>query len=247
MNDKTLQWLHPDWPAPANVRAVCTTRLGGVSVGAYASLNLGTHVGDDPKNVAENRSRLRTSLALPADPLWMKQVHGTGVVDAATMAVDIEADGAYANRGHVVCAVLTADCLPIFICNRQGTEIGLLHAGWRGLAAGIVEAGLRRFRSPADELMAWFGPAIGALAYEVGDDVRDVFVAHDTRAAAAFTAGKPGKWYMDIYGLTRARLTACGVRSIHGGEYCTATQSDLFFSYRRDGVTGRTASLIWLE
>ena len=247
MGKERPQFLHPDWPAPANVCATSTTRRGGVSTGAYASFNLAGHVGDDQARVMENRGRLRAEFQLPADPVWLNQVHGASVIDAATVPVDVEADGAHASRKHVVCAVLTADCLPIFICNRQGTEVGLLHAGWRGLASGIVEAGLRALRTPVEELMVWFGPAIGAQAYEVGDEVRDAFVVTDSQAAAAFTAGTPGKWYMDIYGIARLRLRAHGVRSIYGGEWCTATQGDLFFSYRRDGVTGRMASLIWLE
>ncbi|OGI67110.1 MAG: hypothetical protein A2W18_03095 [Candidatus Muproteobacteria bacterium RBG_16_60_9] len=242
-----MNCLHPDWPAPSSVRAVTTVRHGGQSQGKYASFNLGAHVGDDPAHVAENRARLRAAAALPADPVWLTQVHGIDVVDVATVKSDIQADGAYANLPGRVCAVLTADCLPIFLCNRQGSEVALLHGGWRGLASGIVEAGLRVFRSSADELIAWFGPAIGARAYEVGDDVRDVFVQHDAQAASAFTASKPGKWQMDIYGLARQRLVAQGVGAIYGGEYCTATQADLFFSYRRNGVTGRMASLIWLE
>lgn len=247
MNHQLLRLLRPNWPAPPRVRAVSTTRRGGVSAGAYASLNLGGHVGDDPNHVQENRRRLRATLGLPADPVWMRQVHGANVVDAATVVPDSEADGAYSNRTDIACAVLSADCLPIFICNRQGTEVGLLHAGWRGLASGIVEAGLRAFRSPVAELMVWFGPAIGARAYEVGSDVRDAFVAPDAQAAAAFRAAAAGKWYMDIYQVTRLQLAAHGVRAMYGGEHCTATQVELFFSHRRDGLTGRMASLIWLE
>jgi YfiH family protein len=241
-----LRFLYPDWPAPENVRAVNTTRRGGVSAAAYHSFNLAGHVGDDPTGVAENRARLRAALHLPADPLWMRQVHGTDVVDAAVVSGGIEADGAYTNRKNIVCAVLTADCLPIFICNRQGTEVGLLHAGWRGLAGGIIEAGLRAFRSSADDLLVWFGPAIGAHAYEVGDDVRNAFVTSEPQTANAFAAGNPGKWYLDLYGLARMRLAAHGVRATYGGRSCTAKQPDLFFSHRRDGVTGRMASLIWL-
>ena len=155
-----LQFVYPDWPAPESVRAVNTTRQGGVGAGPYRSFNLAGHVGDDPTGVAENRARLDAALHLPADPFWMKQVHGTDVVDPAVASDGVEADGAYTNRKNVVCAVLTADCLPIFICNRRGTEVGLLHAGWRGLAGGIIEAGLRAFRSSGDDLIVWFGPAI---------------------------------------------------------------------------------------
>lgn len=245
--DDQTGFLYPDWAAPENVRALSTLRGGGVSGGAYRSFNLAEHVGDEPRCVAENRARLQSALALPAEPLWMRQIHGTGVVDAAAASVGIEADGAHTDRTHVVCAVLSADCLPIFLCNRQGSEVGLLHAGWRGLLAGIVEAGLHAFRSPAQELIACLGPAIGPRAYEVGEDVRAAFVGAAPQAAEAFAAaGRAGKWYLDLYRVARQRLAAQGVRAIYGGEYCTATQADRFFSYRRDGATGRMASLIWL-
>jgi purine-nucleoside/S-methyl-5'-thioadenosine phosphorylase / adenosine deaminase len=247
MNDGQLRFLHPDWPAPPNVRALTTLRYGGVSVGAYASLNLGGRVGDDAACVAQNRARLRAAARLPAGPVWLTQVHGTKVADAASAALDIEADGAYASRPHLVCAVLAADCLPIFLCNRKGSEVGLLHAGWRGLAAGIVEAGLNELQSPAQELLVWLGPAIGPRAYEVGGEVREAFTSHDARAAEAFAPGANGKWYMDLYCLARQRLAARGVTAVYGGTYCTATQPGLFFSYRRDGATGRMASLIWFE
>jgi len=241
-----LQFLHADWPAPPSVHALATTRAGGVSLGPYASLNLGDHVGDQPQAVARNRALVRASLNLGAEPVWLKQVHGTNVVDAASTEAGAAADGAYTDKKGVTCAVLTADCLPIFICDRRGTEIALLHGGWRGLAAGVVEAGLQRFHAPADELLVWLGPAIGPGRYEVGEDVRRVFLAHDAQAAEAFRPRLAGKWDMDIYRVARQRLVAAGARAIYGGQYCTAAQSSLFFSHRRDGVTGRMASLIWL-
>lgn len=247
MNEGQLRFLHPDWPAPANVRALHTLRSGGASAGAYASFNLGEHVGDDPARVAQNRANLRIAARLPADPVWLRQVHGTRVVDAAAATPGIEADGAYARRPYVVCGVMTADCLPIFVCDRKGGEVGLLHAGWRGLAAGIIEAALNELQSPAEELLVWFGPAIGPRAYEVGAEVRAAFMRHDARAADAFAPGAGDRWYMDLCRLARQRLAARGVTAIYGGAYCTATQPDLFFSYRRDGVTGRMASLIWFE
>lgn len=243
----TASFLYPDWPAPPNVRAVVTTRAGGASRGAYASFNLGGHVGDDPAAVACNRERLRAALGLADEPHWLAQIHGTRVVDASRAAPGETADGAYTGRKRVVCAVLAADCIPIFLCDRAGTQVGLLHAGRRGLAVGVIEAGLDALATSPDELLAWLGPAISAPAYEVGDEVRRDFVARDEQARAAFTPGAPGKWYMDLYALARRQLTTLGVRAIHGGEYCTATQTDLFFSYRRDGVTGRMASLIWIE
>ena len=213
----------------------------------YESFNLGSHVGDDAGSVARNREQLRESLSLPTEPIWLKQVHGTRVVRADIASAPPEADGAVTSRGGVVCAILTADCLPVFVCDRSGTEVAVWHAGWRGLAAGIVDVGVRSMASAPDELLVWLGPAIGAAVYEVGDEVRHLFAGQDERAAAAFAPGAPGKWFMDLYEIARQRLRANGVRSIYGGEYCTATQRDLFFSHRRDGVTGRMASLIWLE
>lgn len=242
-----LQFLRPDWPAPGNVHAATTTRIGGTSVNPYASLNLSGHVDDQADAVAENRRRLRAGLQLPNAPVWLKQVHGAEVVDAAIARAGTVADGAYTRNRGVVCAILTADCLPIFICNREGTEVALLHGGWRGLAGGIIEQGLGRFRAPAAELLVWLGPAIGPDAYEVGEELRQVFMAHDARAAQVFRAGARGKWYMDLYAAAHQRLAAHGVRTIYGGAYCTSTQANLFFSHRRDGVTGRMASLIWLD
>lgn len=239
--------LTPNWPAPANVRAFVTTRVGGASRGRYGSFNLGAHVGDDAASVEANRRAVAAACRLPAEPVWLAQVHGTVVVDAATSSPGTQADGARTDRAGVVCAILTADCLPIFICNRRGSEVALLHAGWRGLAAGILEAGLRRMHSPPNELMVWLGPAIGPKAYEVGDEVRAALLAHDAQAASAFAPARRGKWRLDLYALARQRLTAQRVQSIHGGEYCTATQAELFFSHRRDGATGRMASLLWYE
>jgi len=241
-----LQFLTPDWPAPENVRALSTVRQGGGSSGAFESFNLGAHVGDDLERVKVNRALLRTAASLPSDPVWMTQIHGTQIVNLAEASSSVEADGAYSNAANRVCAVLTADCLPIFLCNRDGNEVGLLHGGWRGLAGGIVAAGVSAFRSSPDELLAWLGPAIGPQAYEVGANVREAFVARDPAAAAAFAPGNPGKWFLDLYALARQLLAASGVRAVYGGAHCTVTQGDLFFSYRRDGVTGRMASLIWL-
>jgi polyphenol oxidase len=235
------------WPAAANVRAVTSTRANGVSAGPYASLNLGAHVGDDAEAVQQNRALLGNALMLPAAPVWLNQVHGVDVVDAAEARAGVTADGAYTNRKGVVCAVLTADCLPIFLCDRAGTEVALLHAGWRGLAAGIVEAGLARFRASPDELLAWLGPAIGPRAFEVGDDVRTAFLQWNASTEAAFVRNPRERWMADIYRLARLRLNAAGVAAVQSGEYCTASQPDLFYSYRRDGATGRLASLAWLE
>lgn len=240
------QFIVPDWPAPANVRAAVTTRAGGASHAPYDGFNLGTHVGDDPVAVRENRSRLRTAFALPAEPLWLKQVHGIAVVDAAQGSTEPEADGAFATRPGAVCAVLTADCLPVLLCNRAGTKVAALHAGWRGLAGGVIEAGVKAMGVPGNELLAWLGPAIGPEAFEVGPEVRTVFMEHDTQAAQAFRAARDGKYLADIYLLARLRLQRLGVAAVYGGGFCTVTDSTRFFSYRRDGATGRMAALIWL-
>lgn len=234
------------WPAPARVRAVATTRAGGVSAGAYSSLNLGDHVGDEIDRVRGNRDRLRAAAGIRGEPFWLRQVHGTRVVEAGTAEEGVEADGSATSVPGQVCAVLTADCLPILLCDRAGTRVAALHAGWRGLAAGIVEAGVRAMRTPGESLLAWMGPAISRAAYEVGGEVRKAFVETDPQAAEAFGPGVRGKWMADLYALARIRLRAAGVTAVYGGDYCTATQAQLFFSYRRDGRTGRMASLVWL-
>lgn len=240
------QFILPDWPAPANVRAAVTTRTGGVSHAPYDSFNLATHVGDDPVTVHENRTRLRATLALPAEPVWLKQVHGVVVVDAAQGGAEPEADGAFAAQPGAVCAALTADCLPVLLCNRAGTKVAALHAGWRGLAGGVIEAGAKAMGIPGNELLAWLGPAIGPMAFEVGPEVRATFVQHDAQATQAFRAAREGKYLADIYLLARLRLQGLGVAAVHGGGFCTVTERARFFSYRRDGDTGRMAALIWL-
>lgn len=236
--------LVPDWPAPSSVRSLQTLRGAGFSPAPWDSFNLGDHVGDDPANVAANRAALRAFL--PAEPAWLTQVHGIATVNPKISPNMKEADAAFTRDFGVVCAVMTADCLPVLFCDRAGTVVAAAHAGWRGLAAGVLEATIRDMASPAGELLAWLGPAIGPSAFEVGDDVRAVFVAHDVQAAQAFVAHGPGKWLADIYCLARQRLNAAGVGSISGGDRCTFSESADFFSYRRDGVTGRLASLIWL-
>lgn len=243
----TPDFILPDWPAPASVRAVSTARAGGVSQALFGSLNLGDHVGDAASAVAENRARLRSVLNLPAEPCWLQQVHGNCAVDAAAQAQPCQADAAYTDQPGVVCAVLTADCLPLLLCNRAGTRVAAVHAGWRGLANGVIERTLAGFTESGSELMAWMGPAIGPRAFEVGDEVRAEFVAHDGVAAAAFQPARAGHWFADLYTLARQRLAACAVNAVYGGDYCTYTDAARFYSYRRDGSTGRMASLIWLE
>lgn len=239
--------LVPDWPAPAKVRALVTTRIGGVSASPWDSLNLGDHVGDAPAAVAENRRRLRA--LLPAEPVWLRQVHGTLCIDAAQASAGAEADAALARAPGVVCAVLTADCLPVLLCDDAGSVVAAAHAGWRGLAAGVIEATVQAMGLPGERLVAWLGPAIGPENFEVGDEVRAAFVAHDPAAAQAFVPGRtdrPGKWYCDIYRLARQRLAALGVRRVTSADFCTVAERERFYSYRRDGVTGRMASLVWL-
>ena len=243
---ENIQFITPNWPAPANVRAAVTTRSGGVSRASYDSFNLATHVGDDPAAVRENRARLRAALALPAEPAWLKQVHGVAVVDATRGDVEQVADGAYAAQPGTVCAVLTADCLPILLCNRAGTKVAALHAGWRGLAGGVIETGVQALGVPGGDLLAWLGPAIGPASFEVGPEVRAAFVQEDAQATQGFRAARDGKYLADIYRLARLRLRHLGVAAVYGGGFCTLTERARFFSYRRDGATGRTASLIWL-
>lgn len=239
--------LIPDWPAPAGVCALVTTRPGGVSKPPFASLNLAAGTTDRREHVAENRCRLRAGFALPEEPRWLRQVHGVGVAAAEQVSRDItEADAVWTARSGTVCAVLTADCLPVFLCARDASRVALIHAGWRGLAAGVIEAAYAALGVPGERLMAWLGPAIGAHAFEVGDEVRAAFVAADPGLGSAFRATPHGRWLADLYCLARRRLGRCGVERIYGGGLCTVTDSRRFFSYRRDGRTGRMASLLWL-
>lgn len=233
----------PEWPAPTNVRALQTTRLGGVSIAPYASLNLGSHVGDAPLSVARNRHLLGS--LLPSEPIWLEQVHGTVVADADRASCLTVADACIARRS--VCVVMTADCLPVLLCDRQGSVVGAAHAGWKGLAAGVIEATVQAMEVAPQEMIAWLGPAISRQAFEVGEEVRAAFVESDPEAAVAFMPGRPGKYLADIYRLARLRLNALGITQIYGGEYCTYGDPDRFFSCRRDGVTGRQGTFIWLE
>ena len=236
----------PDWPAPANVGALVTTRGGGRSRGVFESLNLGDHVGDEAGAVAANRELVYQTIGVR--PVWLNQVHGTRVVDAA--AVDglvPEADAAVVRQPGIACTVMTADCLPVLFCDEAGTVVAAAHAGWRGLLAGVLESTVVSMNVPAKTLMAWLGPAIGPTAFEVGGEVRDAFVDASPEAEMAFKPGLPGKWLGDIYWLARQRLVRQGVSRIYGGGECTVTDSTRFFSYRRDGQTGRMASLVWLK
>ena len=242
-----IQPLEPDWPAPVRVKAIMTTRLGGSSRPPYDSLNLALHVGDEASLVAQNRTLLRESCGLPAEPFWLQQVHGCDVADVAGDLPGCEADAVYSRTSGQVCAVMTADCLPLLMTNRAGSEVCAVHAGWRGLSEGVIESAVSRFRAATPELLVWLGPAIGPQAFEVGDDVYRAFVSQFREDSEAFRRNDRGRWWADIYQLARLRLARLGVGYVGGGDYCTFSQSSLFFSYRRDGVTGRMASLIWLE
>jgi YfiH family protein len=237
-------WLIPDWPAPARVKACVTTRGGGVSLAPFDSLNLGDHVGDDPTAVAENRRRLTDQFAIT--PAWLQQVHGIAVVEADPTQV-ATADASWTDTPGIACAAMTADCLPVLFCNRAGTRVAAAHAGWRGLANGVLEATLDSLAVPADEILAWLGPAIGPQAFEVGPEVREAFIAQLPLASQAFAASpNAGKFLADIYQLARLRLAARGVTAVYGGGLCTVTDPR-FFSYRRNPRTGRFASLVWIE
>jgi YfiH family protein len=243
-----MNWIEPDWPAASHVRALSTTRSGGVSAGPFASLNLADHVGDEPFRVERNRALLRERLCLPSDPRWLRQVHGCAVVDVASYTGgDYPADAAIALHPGKVCAVLSADCLPLLLCDGEGTRVAAVHAGWRGLAAGVVEAAIGVLAVPPREILCWLGPAIGSQAFEVGSDVRERFLENGHSSAAAFHPASDGKWLADLYALARGCLQRCGVEQAWGGGLCTYSDSERFFSYRRDGVTGRMASLIWID
>jgi YfiH family protein len=248
MNCVASDFIIPDWDAPTNVHALVTMRTGGVSAAPWDSFNLGDHVGDAAAAVTENRRRLRQHL--PAEPFWLKQVHGTQCCDAQVLSSTsnarlTEADAAFVRAPDVVCAVLTADCLPVLLCDEAGTVVAAAHAGWRGLAAGVIESTVKSMGVPGEQLLAWLGPAIGPLNFEVGDEVRTTFVAHDAQATAAFAAQTEGKWLCDIYLLARQRLAALGISRTASADFCTVRDKKRFYSYRRDGTTGRMASLIW--
>jgi YfiH family protein len=241
------EWIVPDWPAPPGVRAFVTTRAGGVSGCEFASMNLGSGSGDDPALVARNRLIVREQL--PTAPRWMKQVHGTDVADLDRLAESevAKADAAVASQPGRVGVVLTADCMPLLLCDEAGTRVAVAHAGWRGMAAGVIENTVRAMNGEPSRLIAWMGPTIGPEVFEVGPEVREAFMAADPEAQAAFRSHKPGKYLADLYHLARQRLARAGVRSVHGGESCTYTEADRFFSYRRVQASGRMGTFAWIE
>lgn len=244
-----MTWITPNWPAPGNVKACSTTRQGGVSVAPYDSLNLGLHVDDDKSLVLQNRAILKSELALPNEPIWLDQVHSATVVNADVQGQGLcKADSSVARDKGAVCLVMTADCLPVLFCNRQGTVVAAAHAGWRGLCDGILEETIKQMNCKPAELMAWMGPAIGPKAFEVGSEVRQAFIDKQSDTVKAFEpSNNTGRWMADIFMLARIRLADAGVSNIYGGGVCTYSNPQDFFSYRRDGVTGRMASLIWLD
>ena len=248
-----LHFIIPNWPAPANVKALQTTRTGGVSTSPFASLNLGAHVTDDAIAVAKNRQLL--SPYLPSEPVWVNQVHGIEVIDAAQSTCLQNADASFTTNSNVVCVMMTADCLPVLLCNKAGTVVAAVHAGWRGLCDGAIEAAVSKLDVERSEILAWLGPAIGPTAFEVGAEVREQFIQHNQQAEQAFTPHGDHKanqkWLCNMYLIAQQRLHAVGVTQIFGGsineDFCTYTDEARFFSFRRDNVTGRMASLIWLS
>lgn len=246
----SLSLLQPDWPAPASVQAYCTTRQAGFSVGQYASLNLAMHVNDVPAHVARNRERLQSTLGLPTSPVWLNQVHSDVAVELHKPMAPVAADASYTWQTSLACVVMTADCLPVLMCNQQGTWVAAVHAGWRGLASQIISHTIQRYDGAREDLLLWLGPAISATHYEVDHQVYTAFVSQDAAYEAAFTATRPQHYLLDVYQAARVECASLGLHDgqIYGGDACTYTQADLFYSYRRDGAhTGRMASLIWRD
>lgn len=241
-----IELITPDWQAPPGVQACCTTRTGGVSSAPFDTLNLATHVHDSDLSVRENRRRLHATLALPAEPFWLNQVHGTTVAKLGSCTLP-DADAAYTDQPNTVLAILTADCLSVLFASQDGHEIAAAHAGWRGLAAGVLEATLTQFSAPPERIAVWLGPAIGPAAFDVGEDVRTAFISrHKADAAGFLPSHLPGKYQADLFQLARLRLYRAGIREVSGGGLCTFSDPRRLFSYRRDqGITGRMASLIW--
>jgi hypothetical protein len=237
--------LVPDWPSPANVKALQTTRKGGASAAPYDNFNLGSHVGDNPLLV--NRNRMQLAHLMPSEPVWLNQIHGTTVANVEQAGCLPQADASVSTHRGAVCVVMTADCLPVLLCDDKGSVVAAAHAGWRGLCDGVLEATVKEMHVPTDTLMAWLGPAIGPAAFEVGAEVREAFIVKQPQSEAAFLPGKNGKWLADIYLLARLRLNASGIIRIYGGDQCTYNDTERYYSYRRDGVTGRMGTFIWLS
>lgn len=242
-----LEIIKPDWPAPSHIKAFTTTRMGGFSQGNFSSLNLAAHVEDNLDSVQRNRLLLKQTFALPQEPLWLTQVHGTETVIAEHCQTNVVADASYSYQINTVCAVLTADCLPVLITDCAGTCVAAIHAGWKGLAAGILETAIEKLAIKPEMLLVWLGPAIGPNAFEVGKDVFQEFVEYDNAAKQHFVPTSKEKWLANIYELAKQRLRKLGITAIYGGDHCTMTEAEKFFSFRRDQKTGRMASLIWID
>jgi YfiH family protein len=242
-------FVYPGWSAPANVKAVMTTRSGGVSTAPFDSMNLGDHVNDDADSVKQNRALLRDQLALPQNPIWLSQVHGTVALQHEAATEGDAADAIVAHKAKQVCAIMTADCLPVLFCNKQGTVVAAAHAGWRGLESGVLESTITGMQCASEDILVWLGAAIGPTAFEVGEEVQQAFVDRYPETHVAFAARENGKFLADIYSLARIRLQIAGIQleNITGGEWCTHSQSELYYSYRRESRTGRMASLIWFD
>ncbi|MGJ0430978.1 peptidoglycan editing factor PgeF [Methylobacter sp.] len=238
-------WLEPDWPAPSHIHAATTLRSGGVSKGTFASLNPATHVGDDAGTIRQNRQIIKTMLGLPAEPVWLEQIHSNKAVDAGKTQSLVQADASYTDEAGIVCAVLTADCLPLLVCNAEGSRIAAIHAGWRGLLSGVIGNTVTAMGN--QDLLVWLGPAIGPACFEVGAEVREAFIEKSAGFATAFKECGNGKWLADIYQLARSDLAGLGIDRIYGGNLCTVTDHERFYSYRRDKETGRMATLIWRD
>lgn len=241
-----IELIRPSWPAPANVSACCTTRKTGISAAPYDSFNLALHVGDDGASVRQNRQRLHQQLELPAEPEWIEQTHGTRAI-LLERDTRRNADAAVTRARGQVAVVMTADCLPILLCNRDGSEVAAVHAGWRGLQAGVIQSALAVMQSSNDQLMAWIGPGISQAAFEVGDEVRAAFIESSRDTGAFFEPHGPGHWLCDLAGIAEQVLTTGGVARVFRDPHCSYRDRELFYSYRRDGVTGRMAALIWIN
>ena len=244
--EPSIKFIQAKWNAPPQVKALCTTRNGGFSQHPYDSLNLAAHVGDDDQSVSRNRQVVCDSLQLPAEPCWLEQTHGARVVNLESESNRL-ADAAIARQPNTVAVVMTADCLPILLCNRSGTEVATIHAGWRGLVDGVIEATVNDMNSPPDQLLAWIGPGISQQCFEVGNQVRELFVARNTADESHFVASRPEHWLCDLYGLATDTMSRLEVAEISRSEYCSFSDKSDYFSYRRNALTGRMASMIWID
>jgi YfiH family protein len=242
-----IEIITPDWKAPPGVRAAFTLRRGGVSTGAYESLNIASHVDDVPAAVLENRKRVRAELMLPAEPVWLEQIHGVAVADLDQALPLRRADAAVAHIPDRICAIQVADCMPVLFATHDGLRIGAAHAGWRGLAGGVLEGTVAAMHCMPGRLIAWLGPCIGPENFEVGDDVREAFVSRDSQVQDAFERNARGRWQCDLYAIARRKLSRLGIADVRGGGWCTFSEPARFFSYRRDGQCGRMAALIWRD